>query len=143
MSWIVESYIIKRETIRLTEDIESDAYFDLMLIEKTYNYLQKNNLLSGQEVDVIEGRAAGFTFEEIGENLGISRITASAVFSTACDKIAFVLGDYFTDDGYLSYLQDKYSFSDTDLESIYEFMLSRNRHKMKRTNFLRQQYETN
>jgi hypothetical protein len=136
MSWIVEDYLINKEQIKSTRDINSDDYLNVMIIEKVIDTLNKRELLTPKENQILQLRSEGYSFSEIGVALGIGRITVSVLFGYSCDKISYILGGYFTDDGYLDYLMDKYHFSNEMMAKIDSYIHSAQRHRMKRTNFL-------
>jgi hypothetical protein len=136
MSWIVEDLIINKEQIKSTNDINSDDYLNVMIIEKVIGILNTRGLLTPKENQVLQLRSEGYSYNEIGEKLGMGRITVSVLFGMACQKISYVLGGYFTDEGYLDYLMDKYHFSNEVMYRINNYIHSAQRHRMKRSNFL-------
>ena len=107
-----------------------------MIIEKVIGTLNQRGLLTPKENQVLQLRSEGYSFSEIGVLLGMGRITVSVLFGMTCQKISYILGGYFTDDGYLDYLMDKYHFSNEMMIKIDNYIHSAQRHRMKRTNFL-------
>ena len=80
--------------------------------------LKELGLISDFELDVLSLVSSGATFNYITKTLSITNPTLRKIFKKLCDKIAFYLGDYFTDDGYIDYMQKKYNLNDDEVEKI-------------------------
>ena len=125
MSWIVESLLNDREKIRVKADIESDEFNDLMLVEKAVNTLKQEGKLSNEELAIID-------MEKPEQPLSLEKRTLRKRREAICDRIAYYLGGYFTEEGYLNYIQKKYKFSEERISALREFMKSEYRHKIMR-----------
>ncbi len=136
MSWLVENYIINKESIKSSADINSDEYMDILIIEKLIKRLNKNGVINNKEMRVLDLMSQGYTIDDISREFHANRVTISAVFNFVCEKIAFILGGYFTDDGFLEYMKEKYEFDIDTMEKISRFLHSSKKHRIKRTNFL-------
>jgi len=125
MSWIIESLLNKKELIRETCDIESDEFNDLLIVEKAIKDLQKQGLITQEDLDIILDKTTeGKTRNE--------KYTLSKKRSSICNRIAYYLGGYFTDDGYLSYIKKKYKLSREQVISLQTYMKSEYRNKVMR-----------
>lgn len=86
-------------------DIDADDYNNCLLIQKCVNKLEKDNLLSEIEKDVLSAIFMGFNYAEISKLLDVNRQTVSMVFDRVTDRIAYVLGGEFSDASFLDRVQ--------------------------------------
>jgi DNA-binding NarL/FixJ family response regulator len=99
-------------------DYDNDTYADLLSVEMKLKYLKENNLLSKTDIAIVENVLSGKTFKAIGLELNIYEVGVSNFFSNVCEKIGYLLGDHFTDDGYIDYLTIKYQLTDEQIEKL-------------------------
>jgi hypothetical protein len=104
---------------------------DLLLVESTISNFTKNKLLSDIEVKVLNYMACITPTVEIPKNK-LDRDTVTKIFKRVCNRISYKLGDYFTDDGYLNYLSQKYGLSELETKRVKSFMESKFRHRLAR-----------
>ena len=130
MSYYVESLILNRDTIRASPDIESDEFNDLLMVERTVKDLQTKGVLSKEDIAILRCVSDLSNFNMAEEQFDSSRITISKKFEEACNKIAFALGNIFTDVGYLNYMGKKYDLTEEQLNTLNIFINSRFKHKL-------------
>jgi len=138
MGWYVEQLLLDREVIReaiketsdvnclemvddyILYNVDSDTYCDLLSVEMELSRLIKRGLISGLDLQVLNSILKGKPFSVIGIelNLGSKRLSVDGIFKNICGRIAFVLGEHFTNDGYINYLQNKYDLSQDDIDKI-------------------------
>ncbi len=99
-------------------DYDNDNYLDLLSVEMKLKYLHDNNLLTKTDTDIMDGILLGKTFKAIGLELGIYEVGVSNFFSSICEKIGYLLGDHFTNEGYTDYLSNKYQLTDEQIEKL-------------------------
>jgi len=136
--WYVEQLLLDREAIReaiketsdvnclemvddyILYNVDSDTYCDLLSVEMELSRLIKKGLISGLDLQVLNSILGGTPFSVIGAelNLGSKRLSVDGIFKSICSRIAFVLGEHFTNDGYINYLQNKYDLSQDDIDKI-------------------------
>ena len=128
MSWIVQSLLMDKNVIKEQGLLDSDELDDLILIEKKIKELYNNRLLSDEDIQIID--------EFTGDNSSFP-VTTSAQrksirkkFSVICERIAFFLGGYFTDEGYLNYIQTKHKLSEVQTSKLRTYIKSAYRHKI-------------
>lgn len=132
MSWIVET-IIKNKTSTLSKsDINSDEFMDLMAVESKIKYLKDALILSDYDVKVIDYFSDGNIFTTSKRDFGVLRNTLSNDFVKICNKIAFYLGGYYTDNGYVEYIRNKYKLNEEDTNKMVAYMKSKYKHKIMR-----------
>lgn len=154
MSWIVQNLWSNRERIKnksrrdngiaynfallyggnveLDEDsvgyddpfIESDEFNDLMMIEKAVDELKELSLLSEEDLQVLYSSGQGIYTEGNKQ-----RKTQARHFYFVCERIAYYLGGYFTDDGYLHYLAKKYKLTSKQVQLARAYMSSKFKNK--------------
>lgn len=105
MSWVIEEYIRQMPFILENGDIDADDYNNCLLIQKCINDLQKSNLLSELEKDVLTAVYVGFNYAEISKLLNVNRQTVSMTFDKISDRIAYILGGEFSDASFLDRVQ--------------------------------------
>lgn len=146
MGWYVRELLLDREVIReaiketndmncleivddsISYNVNSDTYCDLLSVEMELSVLIKKGLISGLDLQVLTLILGGISFSEIGNrlNLGNKRLSADGILKKICSQVAFVLGDHFTNEGYVSYLQNKYNFNQSELKKIKDKLFKEN-----------------
>ncbi len=129
MSWIIQSLLNNQDLIRAEGDIDSDQFNDLMLIEKAIDKLYSEKLLTKDDMDILEFFRTAITDKEDERP---ERHTVSKRYAQVCDRIGYYLGGYFTDDGYLTYMCEKYNLTDEQMEVLRHYIKSSYRHKIVR-----------
>jgi len=138
VGWYVEQLLLDRDVIReaiketndvnclemvddyIAYNVDSDTYCDLLSVEMELSRLIKKGLISGLDLQVLNSVLAGTPFSVIGAelNLGSKRLSVNGIFKKICSRIAFVLGEHFTNDGYINYLQNKYDLNQDNIDKI-------------------------
>lgn len=95
----------------------SDVYFDLLEIESKINLLIDNGTIKGDELTILNLIFDGDSFLSISRILNKSKPSVISTFRKICAKIAFFLGEYFTNEGYIDYMVNKYKL-DSKQEDI-------------------------
>lgn len=116
MAWRVKMLLEHAEEIRALA--EGDDYLDLLSVERAIYSLRRRGLLTRLEMRIISLVRRGFSIRDIARIVKKSRGTISKIYRSLSDRIAFVLGDDFTDEGYFQALREKYRLSPEDLEKL-------------------------
>lgn len=119
-----------RETIRLTSDLDDDDYNNILILEKEIEKLICKGIFSPIELDIINGIMSGKHPPQLYYRMGISKATFYKYFKNLCGKIAFSLGGYFTDDGYIKYFVSKYNLDENQENLLKGYIKSEFRHKI-------------
>lgn len=122
MSWLVKTLLRDRFKILSSEDINSDEYNDLLCIESVITKMKKSGLLTEEEVQLLDLFSIFQRIQDLSKELNCSRDTVSDRLSNVCNKIAFVLGDRFTDEGFLSELAYENSLTDEQIEKARRYI---------------------
>lgn len=133
MSWIVESLLRNKVSIKTKQDIEADDYNNLLIIEKKIDDLHNEGFLSDMDMYILELASDGRSLADLEEQLGKGRAAISRTFVQICDRVAYFLGGYFTDDGFLHYMKDNYRLSDEEVNKVKEHIESKYKHKLIRS----------
>lgn len=123
MSWIVQSLLNNREIIREEADIDSDEFNDLLVVEKAIKELIEQSRLSADDLAIL-----GIQEDDISSKL--ERHTLAKRKEQLCERIAYYLGDYFTDEGYLDEFAKKHRLSSEQVRSLWKYIHSNNKHKI-------------
>lgn len=107
MSLLVEEYIRQLVVILDDGDIESDSYSNALSIKMVIEKLYKTKNISDFDLRVLELITNGYGYSEIAEMLGVDRKKVTAVFKKLCERIAFILGEEFTNSGFLSRAEER------------------------------------
>jgi hypothetical protein len=143
-SWYVQSLIKGKQEIRqkiytensgtfepsYTINYEDPDYLNLLLVETEIERMTKMQQFSDKESVILNLFLAGESLSSIEKSLSISRITVSKIFEDVCDRIAFMLGREFTDDGYLEYISEKYKLTQNQIEKARQYISSNKRHSV-------------
>ncbi len=124
--------------IRSKSDIESDDYNDLLVIEKKLEDLHTAGIVSDQELLLIKYVEDGKPMVNSKEDFGKNRISMANDFNNLCNKIAFYVGGYFTDEGYMDYMRTKYNLTEEEVQRGIDYMKSKYKNKL-----IRKQKKTN
>lgn len=130
MSWIVERLLIDKHRIKRKGDIHSDVFDRLLFLEKRVEELYEEGLISDQEIDILREVQKEKSFSQISREVNLSRSTVTKIFRNACNRIAFYLGGYYTNDGFLERMQEKYNLSDEEIYEVYKKINGRFRHTL-------------
>lgn len=105
MSWVIEEYIRQMPFIMSNHDIEADDYNNCLIIQKCIKNMERTNLLSDLEKDILSAVYMGYNYAEISRLLNVNRQTVSMVFDKITDRIAYILGGEFSDASFLDRVQ--------------------------------------
>ncbi len=126
MSWIVETLLNNRENIRAESNIDSDEFNDILIIEKAIKELREGGVLSDEDLSILNIKSdSSFTSKSRSE-----KQTLSKKYVQLCERIAYYIGDYFTEEGYLNYIQKKYGLSSEQVNVLLKYIKSEYKHKI-------------
>jgi transcriptional regulator CtsR len=123
MSWAVKNLIIDSSRIRSDGNIESEEYMSLLILEKKIEDLLDRKILSDNELKIIKKVSNKHTYGSIAKELDISRYTLRNRFNKVCQKLAYYLGDSYTNLGYANYLKRKFNLSKEEETKVIKFLL--------------------
>ena len=103
--------------------LDSDSYLDWLTVSYTFLNLSNQFLITQDEQDVFNYIKNGTPFLKIANNLHLSIPTINKIFNSVCSKIAFVLGEHFTDEGFISYMIEKYKFTQKQEKKLREIII--------------------
>jgi AraC-like DNA-binding protein len=133
MSYRVENLLLNREMIRAQENIDSDDFNDLILVEKKLNELIANKSITQKEIKIVNIYLNCLNLEKAQKELGMSRLTISKIFTRVCERVSTYLGYSFTDEGFIEYMTDKYRLNKDEISRLKGFISSKYRHKTAQT----------
>lgn len=94
----------------ISTDLTDNLYDDLLSVEMAIKRLKKENSLTKLESRILELLPSNVTNKQMAKILHVSNEwLLEKTIEDACSKIAFCLGDHFTDDGFISYMIKKYN----------------------------------
>ena len=132
MGWYVEKLLLERDKIKanifestdipvydeeefegisIRDNLESDLHLDLIEVERKIKELLDKKLLTDYEIMIINAVITGISYSSLAKE-----------FRGVCDKIAYYLGDHFTDEGYQEYMRDKYNLTEEDMMTVSLYM---------------------
>lgn len=132
MSWIIQSLLKNSIEIKTQSDLDSDDFNNLLIVEKKIKEMRKDGLLTQKDIDLLEQISDGKPLYNTENSTNKSKIALARKFYKICERIAFALGDEFTDEGYLSALQKKQHLTDEEVEKGRKYMKGRYRYKIMR-----------
>lgn len=137
MSWIVETILNNRNIIRSRAidqlNIESDEYNDLITIENAINSLLEKGKISDKELEILDMTGNGDTVSMVAsKEKGKRDKSLIKKYKNLCDRVAFYLGGYFTDEGYLNHMKLKYNLADDSIDALRLYINSKLKHRIKR-----------
>ena len=114
------------------QDIESDEYNNLLTVEAKIKELYSEGFLSDMDLYIIDLVSDGRPIKELEEPIGKCRITISKTFIQICNRIAYFLGGYFTDEGFLDELKSNNRLSDEDIDKARTYIEGKFKHTLMR-----------
>ena len=102
--------------------IESEEFNDLLIVEKAVDELEELGLLSPNDLEILNDSKDNYRTKAQKE-------TYARRLTYICERIAYYLGGYFTDEGYINYLTKKYKLTLEQQEAAREYMKSRFKNK--------------
>jgi hypothetical protein len=141
MSWIIQSLLNDKNFIKETNDISADGYNDLLLIEKAISDLEKNGVLSKTDLEIISDMTGDVPgFDDKPKSI---KETEFKRYVSICERIAYFMGGYFTDEGYLSYMSRKYRLTEEQVQVLQNYIKSPFKHRiMRKTSPVGYSYKT-
>lgn len=131
MSYVVETLLLNKDLIRASvDDLEDDEFNNLLQVESQIRKMIQDGLLSVDDKKILYCVLNSPTFEEAAQMAGHHRIFIAERFKSICDRIGYMLGGAFTDEGYLDYLRKEYGLGEEELEKAIKFMSSQFRYKV-------------
>jgi len=132
MSWLVETLLLGRIAIRSESNVDSDEYHDLILVEQKISELLDLGLIDVFELSIMNYVLSNRPYSELEKMLSISRETISKYFRGICNRVSYALGGYFTDEGFMEHMKDKYNLTGEHVEKMKEHMVGKYRHTIRR-----------
>ena len=132
MSWITQFLLRNKDTIKETQDIESDEFNNLLVVESKIKELHESGFLSDIDVWIINLMSDGRPIKNLEADVGKNRITISRTFIQICDRVSYFLGGYFTDEGFLENMKANYKLNDKDIDKLKIHMNGKFKHKLMR-----------
>jgi hypothetical protein len=133
-SSLIHSLDVDNSTVKgqgyLDPLLENDDYNDILLVEKSIKELTLKGVLSDYDLQVLDFvRDGNISFSgETGFDRG--RETLVKDFEYLCERLAFYMGGYFTNDGYIDELAVKYKLDAVQEAAMREYIQSRYRHTL-------------
>lgn len=136
MSWIVNSIIRNMVNVKskvdLTSDVDNDEYNDAILVEVAIKNLKTFEMLTEDDIALIEFVKNGGQFSNEDNEVDGKKRSISKRYNDLCYRISFYMGGYFTDDGYIEYMQEKYNWSVEQTNQARTFIKSQFKNKIMR-----------
>ena len=108
------NYDLENDTIDI--DLYDDVYSDLLSVEMIISSLKRMSLLTENEKDIINYLKDRMSMAAIANKMSLNIKTVMSIFNKLCTKIALILGENFTNDGFLDYMLEKYNITDQNIE---------------------------
>ena len=111
---------------------DTDLYSDLLTVEAKIKQLKDNGLISKNDLIALDCIKLNKSYLELEK---LYRVDEEAILSwvkSFLSKLAFHLGSYFTDEGYLNMLKEKYKLSDEEILAVKTYI--EGNYKLKRGN---------
>jgi hypothetical protein len=113
-----------------TSDVDNDEYNDVLLVEVAIKNLKTFETLSEDDIALIEFVKNGGQFSNEDNDIEGKRRSLSKKYTELCDRIAFYMGGYFTDEGYLEYMQKKHNWTTEQIDRARVFIKSQFKNKI-------------
>lgn len=133
--WYIEYLLKNREEIRLSNDLDSDLFNDLLIVEREIKRFLNSGLISDKELEILEVILNSRSLLSAQDKAKYRRATMSKIFKGTCQKLSLSLGGIFTDEGYIQYMIDKYNLKDEEIKKLSAFIQSKYRQKIMKKSY--------
>jgi hypothetical protein len=100
-------------------DFDSNTFTNLLIVEKTIEKLVEDKKITSLEKLILSLYATSTPMEDMIKQTGLlSKITIIKIFSKVCDRIGYVLGGEFTDEGYISKLSEEFKLTEEQVQKV-------------------------
>jgi hypothetical protein len=99
-------------------NFEDETYQDLLMIEKTIEELRQAHKISSAEYDIVELIKNNTNIRDIISKLDLDKRTVYGVFSSVCERIAYILGGYYTNEGFLDKICKNRKLTEEQIQKI-------------------------
>lgn len=135
-SWYIKNRIIKEESRYIKdssiadlsqddfEDLfgfrknEDDSYDDLLSVESVFSKLK----LTKRQKEILYLLSLNNDISIMAKTLRLSRPTIKTRIKELTDRVALILGDRFTNEGYAQYIADKYGYDHYVMLSVLTYL---------------------
>jgi len=101
---------------------DSSAYDDLMTVLEKIKYLHDRGVISDRQLQILNLVSENISYQDIAVILGMARRLVSKSFKETCEVVAYYLGEYFTDEGFVEYIVNKYSLNENQIEQVQKYI---------------------
>jgi len=124
MSWLVKNLVVNSTRIRDEANLESPDYISLLTLEFKIIELYKKDIIKQDELDLLVDISNLIDLDKVSEKLDIHKVTVIRRFERLANKLAYYLGSYYTNFGYVSYMVDKYNLDTDETNKLMEFIFN-------------------
>jgi len=124
MSWLVKNLVVNSTRIRDEANLESPDYISLLTLESKIIELYKKDIIKQDELDLLVDISNLIDLDKVSEKLDIHKVTVIRRFERLANKLAYYLGSYYTNFGYVSYMVDKYNLDTDETNKLMEFIFN-------------------
>jgi len=124
MSWLVKNLVVNSTRIRDEANLESPDYISLLTLESKIIELYKKDIIKQDELDLLVDISNLIDLDKVSEKLDIHKVTVIRRFERLANKLAYYLGSYYTNFGYVSYMVDKYNLDTGETNKLMEFIFN-------------------
>jgi hypothetical protein len=104
--------------------MNTDAYLLLLTLETKISQLLEKGILKQDELELLITVSNVVNLGDVAEILGIHRTTVATRFDKICNKLAYYLGNQYTDLGLINYMKEKYNLTNEQETKLMEFILN-------------------
>jgi hypothetical protein len=106
----------------LSGSFDIDTYDDLLTIESQLKKLIESGEIKDIYIEIFQSVLEERDSSKIMDKYGISSWTIANILDRICGRIADDLGDYFTDEGYIEMLKNKYKLTEEQIKRVRKSM---------------------
>jgi hypothetical protein len=101
---------------------DEETYLDLLTVEQKLQELIDSGFITLDENRILNLILTNKTISQIEREESISRPTLIRKFYEICDRIAYHLGGYFTDEGYVVHIGKKYKLNPEEYAKLRKYI---------------------
>lgn len=107
----------------VTYSFEDETYNDLLQVEKAIENLRADKKLTNLEYKIILMMEDSIRIEKMEKILKLDKRTIHKIFSNVCERIAYILGGYFTNEGFIDRICRRKKLTEEQVQKIRNYFM--------------------
>lgn len=118
----------------LDPKLDNDEYSNLLLVERAIEELEAKGVLSEEDIKILDFVQDGNISFSGETDFNQTKETLVKKFDALCERVAFFMGGYFTNDGFIDYIAKEFKLTEEQTHTVRKYIENRYRHLIYKEN---------